>query len=156
MLMRWSWRLAQVNGAPVEGHWLFGLLLVWTAFVGWTQGRVLGVIYNMGLLLTTCACSLLHEIGHTIQAQAISIPVRRIVLLPFGGLAQLAHVPERPGGERRVAVAGPVANFGLTLLAGGRLVVWWVGSSPPSRSMVTASGAVPRRWRCPALWPLAW
>jgi Zn-dependent protease len=156
MLMRWSWRLAKVNGAPVEVHWLFGLLLAWTSFVGWTHGRVLAVIYTNGLLLTTFACILLHEIGHTLQAQAVGIPVRRIVLLPFVGLAQLAHVPERPRGELRVAVAGPAVNFGLMLLAGGRLAVWLVGSSRPSRSMVAASCAVPWRWRCPALRPPAW
>ena len=122
--MRWSWRLGRVNGAPVEVHWLFGLLLAWAAFVGWSGGQLAGVVYTTGLLLATFGCVLLHEIGHTVQAQAIGIPVRRILLLPFGGLAQLAQLPERPLDELRIALAGPVVNLGLTLLAGGLLALW--------------------------------
>jgi Zn-dependent protease len=129
--MRWSWRIARVNGAPVEVHWLFGLLLAWTAFAGWSQGRVLGIVYSAGLLLAIFGCILLHEIGHTLQAQAIGIPVRRIVLLPLGGLAQLAHVPERPRDELRVALAGPLVNAGLALLAGSLFVLWLAGSNTP-------------------------
>src|SRR5215468_6325240 len=106
--MRWSLRLGQVNGAPVEVHWLFAPLLAWVAYVGWSEAGPLGLLYTTGLLVATFACILLHEVGHTVQAQAVNIPVRRIVLLPFGGLAQLARVPEKPGDELRVAVAGPL------------------------------------------------
>src|SRR5436309_16134455 len=131
MVMRWSWQVARVNGAPVEVHWLFGLLLAWTAFVGWSQGAWLGVLYTTSLLLVTFGCILLHEIGHTVQAQAIGLPVRRIVLLPFGGLAQLARSPDRPSDELRVALAGPVVNVGLTLLTGGMLALWVMGQGSP-------------------------
>ncbi len=132
--MRWSWRLAQVNGAPVEIHWLFGLLLAWTAYAGWSQGHWLGLVYSTGLLLATFGCILLHEIGHTVQAQAIGLPVRRIVLLPFGGLAQLSHLPDQPGDELRIALAGPIVNVGLALLTGALLLVWLIvsGSNLPS------------------------
>lgn len=82
--MRWSWRLARFNGAPVEVRWPLALLLAWTAYVGWSQGHVLGSLYATGLLLATFRCILLEEMGHAPQAQAIGMPVRRIVLLPFG------------------------------------------------------------------------
>ncbi|MGH2524127.1 MAG: site-2 protease family protein, partial [Anaerolineales bacterium] len=70
------------------------------------------------------ACVLLHEVGHTLHAQALGIPVRRIILLPIGGLAQLARLPEQPLDELRVAIAGPAANFGLALIFGGLAGVW--------------------------------
>jgi len=120
-----------VNGAPVEIHWLFGLLLAWTAYAGWSQDRLPGLIYTTSLLLVTFACVLLHEIGHTLAAQAIGLPVRRIVLLPFGGLAQLAHMPEHAIDELRVAAAGPVVNVGLSLVCAALLVVWLMGSGTP-------------------------
>jgi Zn-dependent protease/CBS domain-containing protein len=129
--MRWSWQVARVNGAPVEIHWLFGLLLAWTAFVGWSQSQWLGVVYTTGLMLATFGCILLHEIGHTVEAQAIGLPVRRIVLLPIGGLAQLAHMPEHAIDELRIALAGPIVNAALALLSGGMLILWLQGSGSP-------------------------
>ena len=64
--MRWSWQVARVNGAPVEIHWLFGLLLAWTACVCWCQYVWLVVAYTTGLLLAAFGCILLHEICHTV------------------------------------------------------------------------------------------
>ena len=66
-----------------------------------------------------------------VEAQAIGLPVRRIVLLPFGGLAQLGHLPERAIDELRVAAAGPVVNAGLSLVCGSLLVLWLAGSGAP-------------------------
>jgi Zn-dependent protease len=126
--MRWSLRLGRVNGAPVEVHWLFAPLLAWAAFVGWTESGAFGLLYTTGLLLATFACILLHEVGHTVQAQALSIPVRRIVLLPFGGLAHLARLPDKPADELRVAVAGPLVNLGLALIMAPLLIVWLLAS----------------------------
>jgi Zn-dependent protease len=80
-------------------------------------------LYSTGLLLAVFACILLHEIGHSLQAQALGIAVRRILVMPFGGLAQLAHIPDRPRDELRVAAAGPVVNLALALIAGGLLLV---------------------------------
>jgi Zn-dependent protease/predicted transcriptional regulator len=120
--MRWSVRLGRVNGVPVEIHWLFALLILWAAVEGWTRGRVAGLLYSTGLLLAVFGCIVLHEIGHSLQAQALGIAVRRILVMPFGGLAQLAHIPERPRDELRVAAAGPVVNLALALIAGGLLL----------------------------------
>ena len=128
--MRWSFRLGRVNGVPVEIHWLFALLVLWSAGEGWSRGRVAGLLYSSGLLLAVFGCILLHEIGHSLQAQALGIAVRRIVVMPFGGLAQLAHIPERPRDELRVAAAGPVVNLALALLAGGPLLVILPAAAP--------------------------
>ena len=129
--MRWSWQVARVNGVPIELHWLFGLLLAWAAFAGWSQAQWLGMAYTTGLLMATFGCILLHEIGHTVEAQAIGLPVRRIVLLPMGGLAQLAYMPERPVDELRIAVAGPVVNAALAMVSGSMLILWLQGSGTP-------------------------
>lgn len=122
----------------MEVHWLFLLLLGWVALTGWIEGittmtassnlvagllsmtyaGLMGAIGAVGLLLLVYACVLVHEVGHTLHAQALGIPVRRIWLLPIGGLAQLARLPECPLDELRVAVAGPAANLGLALVFG--------------------------------------
>src|SRR5258708_24524184 len=69
--------------------------------------------------------------GHTVEARAVGLPVRRIMLLPIGGLAQLAHMPERAIDELRVAVAGPVVNAALAVLSGSMLLLWLQGSGSP-------------------------
>jgi len=147
--MRWSLRLGHIRGVPVEVHWLFFLLLGWVALTGWLDAAgpiqlpevsaldrasaatlmrvgytgLLGAGGAVSLLLLVYACVLVHEIGHTLHAQALGIPVRRIWLLPIGGLAQLARLPERPLDELRVAVAGPAANLGLALIFGALTVL---------------------------------
>jgi Zn-dependent protease len=129
--MRLTWRLGRVNGAPVEVHWLFALLVVWAAYTGWASGQLVGVVYSTGLLLAVFGCILLHEIGHCLQAQALGIPVRRILILPFAGLAQLAYAPDRPRDELKIAAAGPAANLGLSLITGGLLIAWLSGRPSP-------------------------
>lgn len=114
--MQWSLRLGRVNGVPVEAHWLLGLLLAWVAYAGWARAGLAGLVESTALLVAGLACVLVHEVAHTLQAQAINFPVRRILLLPFGGLALLGRLPERPSEEFRIALAGPVVNFGLGLM----------------------------------------
>ena len=114
--MRWSVRLGRVNGVPVEAHWLLAGLLAWAAYSGWTRGGWAGLLATTGLLLAGFGCILVHEIAHTVQAQAINFPVRRIWLLPLGGLALLGRLPERPREELPIALAGPVVNLGLGLI----------------------------------------
>lgn len=141
--MRWSLRLGSIRGVPVEVHWLFGGMLLWVALESWGSnvgwGRTLSLLTAPAewalvahlfldglrsaftavcLLVLVFACVLIHEIAHTVQAQASGIPVRRIWLLPFGGLAELSRLPEQPKDELNVAAAGPLANLGLTLVFG--------------------------------------
>ncbi len=89
-------------------------LAEWPNVLAGLRGAATGV----GLLLLVFACVLIHEIGHTVHAQALGIPVRRIILLPIGGLALLARLPENPRDELRVALAGPAANVALALMLG--------------------------------------
>ena len=136
--MRWTWRLGRVNGAPVEVHWLFALLVAWAAYTGWASGQFVGLVYSTGLLLAMFGCVLLHEIGHSLQSQAVGIPVRRILLLPLGGLAQLAHAPDRPRDELKIALAGPAANLGLALITGALLAAWLTARPSPLSPLLAA------------------
>ena len=42
--------------------------------------------------------------------------VRNITLMPLGGLAQMEEIPENPGQELRIALAGPLVNFAIAAL----------------------------------------
>jgi Zn-dependent protease/CBS domain-containing protein len=115
-------RLFSVRGIDIRLHVTFPLILVWASLQfgllrgqGW-EGALFGVVVTSLLF----GIVLLHELGHSLAAQRYGVPVKQIVLLPIGGLAQLARMPEEPFQEFVIAIAGPLVNFGL---AAGMLLV---------------------------------
>jgi len=56
-----------------------------------------------------------HELGHSLMARRLHIPIERIHLYLFGGMAELQHRPHYARQEFWIAIAGPVASL---LLAG--------------------------------------
>ena len=59
------------------------------------------------------ASVLAHELGHSVVSLGIGIPIKRVTLFLFGGLAELEHEPPTPAGEYLVAVAGPLVSVFL-------------------------------------------
>ena len=113
-----AFKLFRVRGIDIKMHFTFPLILIWAglAFGVFQNGGTEGAIY--GVLVTTLvfAIVLLHELGHSIAAQYYNVPVRQIILLPIGGVAQLEEIPEEPRKELVIAVAGPLVNFLLAIL----------------------------------------
>lgn len=61
---------------------------------------------------------LAHELGHAFVALREGIPVRRIVLFIFGGVAEITQEPRTAGAEFRIAAAGPLVSLALAGLFG--------------------------------------
>jgi len=61
------------------------------------------------------ASVLLHELCHSLVAKANNIPIRRIQLFFFGGVAELQEEPTNPLVELFMALAGPFFSIALGL-----------------------------------------
>jgi Zn-dependent protease len=110
MGMRGSWKLGTIAGIGVYIHWTFWLLMLFytlsaAAAGGWSEGLFTGL-----LVASVFACVLAHEFGHALAAASFGIPTHDITLLPIGGLARLARIPQKPSQELVIALAGPLVN----------------------------------------------
>jgi len=54
---------------------------------------------------------LIHELMHSVVAQASGIKVTSITLFIFGGVSQMSEEPRKPMDELRIALAGPLASL---------------------------------------------
>jgi Zn-dependent protease len=108
--MRWSFKVARVSGIEVKIHITFLLLLVWLAVVYYRMGGTAAAVDGVLFVCLVFLCVVLHEFGHAFAARRYGIRTPDITLLPIGGVARLEKMPDKPGQEVVVAVAGPAVN----------------------------------------------
>jgi Zn-dependent protease len=99
--------LGRVFGIPIRAHFL--LLIALPFIMNWFSSpsvpmRLLGAI---GLFASVA----LHELGHSVVAQAKGSHIQEIVLYPFGGAAKISNIPVKPLDEILVALAGPAVSL---------------------------------------------
>jgi Zn-dependent protease len=63
------------------------------------------------------ASIVLHELGHALAARREGIEVEGIDLFLFGGVMKMSRETDTPGGEFRVAVAGPLVTLLIMVAA---------------------------------------
>ncbi|MEU4442209.1 site-2 protease family protein [Actinosynnema sp. NPDC050801] len=56
---------------------------------------------------------LAHELGHSLVALRLGLPVRRLRLFLLGGVSEVMRTPTRPGHEGAIAAAGPIVSIVL-------------------------------------------
>jgi Zn-dependent protease/predicted transcriptional regulator len=115
--MRWSFKIGRIAGIDLYIHFTFLLFLGWLAYIYYAPHRsVADAILGVAFVLAVFATVVLHELGHALTARRYGIETRDITLLPIGGVARLARIPEEPARELAVAVAGPLVNVAIAAI----------------------------------------
>jgi len=114
--MGWSIKLFDVGGTAVRIHLTFFLLLAWIAAIRWSRGGAPEAVDGVLFIIALFACVVLHEFGHIVAARRYGIRTPDVTLLPIGGVASLERMPEKPGQEIVVAMAGPAVNLVIALV----------------------------------------
>ncbi|MBA4187132.1 MAG: hypothetical protein C0467_03855 [Planctomycetaceae bacterium] len=121
-----SLKLGKVFGIELFVHGTFWLLPLFVLFSGMADGDGLAAVgTDVALVFAIFACVALHELGHALAARAYGIGTRDITLYPLGGIASLERMPENPGREIAIALAGPAVN----VVIAGALFSGFVGAA---------------------------
>lgn len=108
--MTWTFPLGRLFGSELRVHATFFLLLAWVAAAAWAESGPAAALDNTLFVIALFACVVAHEFGHALTARRYGIRTPDITLLPIGGMARMEKMPEQPGQEIAVALAGPAVN----------------------------------------------
>ncbi len=111
--MLWSLTVARVAGTAVRIHVTFLLFLTWIWFAYYREGGSPAAWEGVIFISLLFFCVLLHEFGHVFAARYFGVKTPDITLWPFGGIASLERIPEKPIQEFVVAIAGPLVNVAI-------------------------------------------
>jgi len=127
--MSWSLTLGTVQGIRIRLHLTFLLLILWAAYYwgagtrrGWS-----GAVFGIAIICVVFLFVVLHELAHSLVARHYGVQVHEIELSPIGGIARMDAMPQEPGQELAMALAGPLIN--LVTAAPLGLGVWWMAQN---------------------------
>jgi len=108
-----AYKIATVSNIPIYVDWSLILLLFFV--VSDFGNPLLGIAVGVGV----AASIALHELGHSLVAQAFGCRVRDITLMLIGGCATIIDMPRKAWQEFLMALAGPLVSalIGVLCLA---------------------------------------
>jgi Zn-dependent protease/predicted transcriptional regulator len=102
----------------VDASWIIiAILLSWSLaenyFPYYFPSLSIATCWFMGIvgMLGFFVCILLHELGHSLVAKSLSVPVSQITLFVFGGIAEIKKDPPSPKAEFLISIAGPIVSI---------------------------------------------
>ncbi len=124
--MSGSIRLGKIFGIPVDIHYTWFIIFVlvtltlstqyfprryeWPTMCYWTMGVITSLLFFASVLL--------HELAHSLISRLQGIPVHRITLFLFGGVASITREAATPLGEFLMALAGPATSMVIAVFFG--------------------------------------
>ena len=105
-----SYRICTVSGIPINVD--VSLLVMLFIVVSDFKSPVAGIAVGVGLAISIA----LHELGHSLVAQAFGCKVRDITLMMLGGCATILNMPRKAWQEILMAAAGPAVSAVLAAI----------------------------------------
>lgn len=105
--MNYSYKILSAFGVDIELHIFFLLFIAILALFS---------PFTFLLLLLIFFYVTLHELSHCYVAKRNNIKVKKIILLPIGGMAVMDVTSIKPVTEIKMAIAGPLFNLVITYL----------------------------------------
>jgi len=127
-----SIRLGKIFGIPIMVHytWFIVFTLIalslstqyfpsrypdWSHWMYWAMGIATGLLLFISVLI--------HELAHSFISTLQGIPVQRITLFLFGGVASISRESATPLGEFLMALSGPIISL---VIAAGFGFLWLI------------------------------
>ncbi|MGC8662356.1 MAG: site-2 protease family protein [Candidatus Micrarchaeia archaeon] len=107
--MAFSPIIGKIFGIEIELHWSFLLLLVFTLLISF---------YVFMLIVLLFICVLFHELAHSVTSLRNGVNVRKITLLPIGGVSIIDNANIEKSIEFNIAIAGPIMSLFLAGIFG--------------------------------------
>lgn len=119
-------RLGRLFGVEITADW--SLLIIFAlitynlgagVFPAWHPDWGPAVIWGtaLGAAVLFFVSVVLHELSHAVVGRAYNIPIRRITLFLFGGLAHMEDEPKSPKAELLMAIVGPICSAVIGIVA---------------------------------------
>lgn len=135
--MESSFTVARIRGIPIGVHYTWAIAVVmitWSlaagyfpsSYPGWE--RLTYWIVGVAAALLLFISVLLHELCHSIVAQARGLTVKSITLFIFGGVSNIGQESDDPQDEFLIAVVGPLSSLALAGL------FWLCGRAVPGEA----------------------
>ena len=115
--MDFSYKIVSVAGIDIELHFLFLLFILAFLFIN--------PLFSLLLVLVFFYVTL-HELCHSLVARRNGIKVKKIILLPIGGMSMIDTTDIKPAVEIKMAIAGPLFNFAMVYVM--LAIAWLVGA----------------------------
>jgi len=137
--MKSSLRLFRIAGIDIGIHYtwiLIFVLLSWSLAQGFFPQLYPGwdtvTYWITGLVATLLLFGsvLVHELAHSLVAQARGMTVKSITLFIFGGVSNLDDEPEKPKTEFVMSIVGPLSSLALAGIFWGLLHIVGDQQSP--------------------------
>lgn len=105
----------------------------WGPGLVWLTAVTSGVLFFASLLA--------HELAHSVVSQKYGIPVPRITLFLFGGMAEVSREPDTAKVEFFVAIAGPLMSIAISLIC-TNLAFWLADDAMLAQRIAEADTSV--------------
>lgn len=147
--------IARIAGVELRAHWslalIFALLAVnlgaglfpawhpdWGPLLAWTTAISAAFLFFVSIAL--------HELSHAFVGRRNGVPIHKITLFIFGGMAHMEGEPPSARAEFRMAIVGPITSLliGVAAMAAGLWIAGGaIGDDAGAEETLRAIGPLP-------------